>query len=153
MLPDGSEVELVPDGVGAPLELSAGEHVVLRAGWADCPLDASCGDGICGAGEDATSCAGDCTTPKGCTGSEPYVVLDVIERQILDRREAMRVSWFSTGGSFAHDRTGRAAEDAGTPYSENGFHVPNQAGAVRLWVVLRDDRGGVGFVAYSLNVN
>jgi hypothetical protein len=134
-----------------PSQVPAGERVVLRASWAECPLVASCengGDGICGAGEDKGNCPEDCTTPHGCTGSEPYVYLDPIAQKVVPRREAMRVSWFATAGSFEHDRSGRAEADADVSFSDNTWTAPSTGSDVRLWVVLRDDRGGVGFRSY-----
>ncbi len=74
---------------------------------------------------------------------ESYVAIDVAEQRVVDRRETMRLSWFATGGSFEHDRTG-------TP--DNAWTAPSEPGTVHLFVVLRDDRGGVAFAAYSVVV-
>ena len=63
----------------------------------------------------------------------------------------MLVSWFATGGTFDNDTTGRSATDS-TPYTENGWTAPATAGTVYVWVVLRDDRGGVGWNSYTINV-
>jgi hypothetical protein len=129
-----------------------GSHVKLRASWTDCPLEPSCGDGICGAAEDKSSCPEDCMEPHGCTGSEPYVAFDLASRTLLDRREAMRVSWYANAGAFDHDRSGRTESDASVPNSDNGWVAPSHAGDVRIWVVLRDDRGGVDYASYLLHV-
>ncbi len=74
---------------------------------------------------------------------ESYVTIDVAEQRVVDRRETMRVSWFATAGSFEHDRTG-------TP--ENAWTAPAGAGTVQLFVVLRDDRGGVANASYRVVV-
>ena len=63
----------------------------------------------------------------------------------------MTVAWFATGGSFDNDRTGRDTSDL-TASSDNGWHAPAAAGPVHLWVVLRDDRGGVGWAEYAFDV-
>src|SRR5262249_43781039 len=39
--------------------------------------------------------------------AETYPVFDLVTRQLVDRREAMRVSWYTTAGKLEHDRTGR----------------------------------------------
>jgi hypothetical protein len=142
--------------------VSPREHITLRATWPACPEKSTCGDGICGAGEyamdrkvmgeDVAGCPDDCTTPKGCTGSEPYVELDPVQRSIVLHREAMRVSWFGTDGSFDHDRTGRTEEEARDAFSENDWVAPGARGPVHMWIVLRDDRGGVGWTELVVDV-
>jgi hypothetical protein len=149
--PDGNSREL-SDSPDEPTPIAAGEPVTLRALWADCPQDASCGDGICGAAEDRANCPADCSTPHGCSGSEPYVYVDPIARALVKRREAMRASWFATAGTFAHDRSGRPEAEADRPYSDNDWTPPLEAGDVKLWVVLRDDRGGVGYRSFYARV-
>src|SRR5262249_8096616 len=130
------------------------EEVALFARWPECPIDAECGDGICSPGEDASpeGCAEDCRKPVGCRGSEPYVHFDPISRKLNDRREAIRVSWFASAGEFDHDRTGRSEAEASDSESDNTWTAPSTRGDVRLWVVLRDDRGGVGWGSYRLRV-
>lgn len=126
--------------------------LTFRASWPDCPLTASCGDGVCGAYEDKTSCASDCVTPRGCGGAEPFVAFDLGTRELVDRREAMRVSWYATDGAFEHDRSGRSETEAGVPFSDDAWTAPSHPGDVRLWVVLRDERGGTDFAAYLVRV-
>jgi hypothetical protein len=106
--------------------VAAGARVTLHASWADCP-----------------------SAP--CSGSEPYVTLDLSARVLSDVREAMRASWFSTAGAFAVDHTGRDANDP-TTFTENAWTAPAQAGRVHLWIVLRDDRGGAGWNKYVIDV-
>jgi hypothetical protein len=137
---------------GASVVVKAGAQVTLHAHWASCPVKSKCGDGICGAHEDVTKCSADCTTPKGCTGAEPYVFFDPVTRAITPRRESIRISWFATDGEFEHDRTGRSESDAELSTSDNTWTAPTVAGAVSLWVVIRDDRGGVGWHSYKLDV-
>jgi hypothetical protein len=104
------------------------QRLDLRAAWATC---------------DATMAS--------CTGSEAYAYLDAQTHAVVQAREQMRVSWFATGGAFDDDRTGRAATDA-TPYTDNGWTAPAATGDVNLWVVLRDDRGGVGWQSFVVRV-
>jgi hypothetical protein len=86
-----------------------------------------------------------------CTGSEGYAYLDPVTHEVISAREQMRVSWFASGGAFDNDRTGRDATDS-TPNTSNGWVAPAAAGPVNIWVVLRDDRGGVGWRSYAVTV-
>jgi hypothetical protein len=152
---DGTELALVPDEGDAPgVSVARNEEITLRAHWRDCPLEASCGDGICSTRE--TDCPDDCTTPHGCTGSEPYLHFDALARTLEDRREAIRISWFATSGSFAFERTGQPEADSPETSSENRWTAPADSadtGQVWLWIVMRDDRGGVAWSSYRLQVN
>lgn len=78
--------------------------------------------------------------------AEVYLVFNVRDQVIDVRRESLRVSWFTTAGSFEHDRSGRAAEEPET-FTENTWSAPEEARTTHLWFVLRDARGGVGFAS------
>jgi hypothetical protein len=136
---------------GGTNAVQVGAHVSLRVGWAPCPEKDVCGDGFCGPDESAMGCPADCTTPAGCTGAERYAGFDVPSQSVVDRREAMAIAWFATGGSFDSDRTGRETADL-TPSSDNAWTAPTQPGPVHLWVVLGDDRGGAGWAEYLIEV-
>jgi len=73
--------------------------------------------------------------------AESYVAYDPSTSQLAVRRESMRVSWFTTAGGFASDRTGRSEEETET-FSDNEWTAPSEARTTHLWVVLRDARGG-----------
>ena len=118
--------------------------------WPACPAQATCGDGICSPGEAIQDCPDDCTTPKGCAGSEPFAYLNPQSHELVDRHEAMRVSWFATAGSFNLDRNGNDGSDT-TTTSDNVWVAP-AAGTVHMWVVLHDDRGGIGWGSYTITV-
>lgn len=83
--------------------------------------------------------------------AEAYVTFDAASQALVDRREAMRVSWFATAGTFDVDRTGRAEDDAATT-SDDGWTAPTSPGKVHLWIVLRDSRGGLDFASYEITV-
>ncbi len=83
--------------------------------------------------------------------AESYPVFDVASQTLSTQREAMRVSWYATGGAFADERTGRAGDDL-TDDSDNVFTAPTTLGTVDLWAVLRDDRGGVGWSHARINI-
>jgi len=111
-----------------------------------------CGDGICGPDETLMSCPKDCKTPHGCAGAERFVNFDLGSQSVLDQREAMQITWYATAGSFDNDSTGRVSTDTAVT-SDNNWHAPSQAGAVHLWVVLHDARGGIGWAGYTLDVH
>ncbi len=69
---------------------------------------------------------------------ERFVVHDLAARALVERREALRVSWFASAGALSDEHTGA---DAGAA-SENTWRTP-AAGPAHLWAVVRDDRGGL----------
>lgn len=148
---DGSEEQLPEAGSGGDnIIVLRNERLRFRAAWSACPSEPSCGDGICSSGE--VDCPDDCREPHGCTGSELYVHFDTINRTLTERREAVRVSWFATTGEFEFERTGQTDSDDPENDTENGWVAPADAGDTLLWVVIRDDRGGVAWSSYRLQV-
>jgi hypothetical protein len=83
--------------------------------------------------------------------AERYVVYDLATRTLVDHRESMRASWFTTTGSFANDRTGRGEEEPES-FTENPWTTPDAATVAHVFVVLRDARGGVSFASYDIDV-
>ena len=140
----------VDDGT-APVRVAKGATVPLRLTWPECPKQSACGDGICSADETSADCADDCMQPKGCLGAETYPYYDPLSRTLVERREAMRVAWFSAAGAFEDDHTGRREDELET-YSEGRWTAPQTAGVVHLWAVLRDSRGGVDWQSYVVDV-
>lgn len=145
---DGSFQDVV-DGV--PLQVQAGARVVLHAGWPTCPTSDACGDGVCGADEDRTSCAGDCVTPTGCAGAERFARFDPEAGAVVAQRESIVISWSTTIGHFLAPRTGRAGTDTATE-AEGTFVAPAEPGSGWIWLVIRDDRGGVSSQATRIVV-
>ena len=152
IVPTLAGVELTADDAAAPLEVQASKAFTLRANWPACPAKASCGDGICSSGETMVDCPDDCTTPKGCGGSEAFAYLDPEQHVLVDRHESMRVSWFTTAGTIDKDHTGNLEADFAQTSSDNTWTAPAEAGPVFLWVVLRDDRGGVDWRSFKVDV-
>jgi hypothetical protein len=152
---------LSPDGGGTPFSIDdgqatnavgLGQALVLRASWASCPKPTGgCGDQFCDLSETATSCPDDCMNLRGCSGAETYVNLDLATHNLVLQSEGMQVSWFATAGAFDNDRTGRDPNDT-NDFTTNTWHTPTRAGIVRLWVVLRDNRGGAGWAQYAFDV-
>lgn len=83
--------------------------------------------------------------------AEVYVYFDRATQSLTQRREWMRVSWFSDAGTFDRDHNGRSEDDPSTSVS-NGFTPPGAGATVHVWAVLRDARGGVGWVTRTLVV-
>lgn len=86
-----------------------------------------------------------------CTGAEPYVHFDPISRTLVETRESIRIAWYTEAGQFGEERSGRAPDDLRS-FSANTWTAPQAEGATRLWVVIRDDRGGVGWAEYIVEV-
>jgi hypothetical protein len=137
---DGSEQRLGP---GERLDVERSEELTLRVRWSGCPESDSCGDTVCGPDETRESCSEDCAAPVGCTGQERYLWFDTAKRDLVVRRESMRLAWYATGGSYREERTGQD-EDDGSNVNRNHWTAPKGAGDATLWVVARDARGGVG---------
>ena len=148
---DDSTPLSIDDGVVAPVSVNSGQRLSLRVTWPTCPSASACGDGICGGDESAMECAEDCVMPKGCSGAETFVYYDPLSRKLVDRREALRVSWFAGSGSFEDDHTGRR-EDETESFSDGVWTAPKTVGLAHLWVVLRDNRGGVSWQSYVVDV-
>ena len=148
---DAGEVLAIPD---EPDELEAAPNQVLHleASWQACPRSPVCGDGVCGAGEDRSNCADDCTTPKGCTGAEDYAWFNAESRAVETRHESIRVSWFATAGRFENAVTGREENEFAQTTTGNVWTAPEAPGHLRVWAVIRDARGGQSFRSFSVSV-
>lgn len=83
--------------------------------------------------------------------AETYPLFDRASQSVVDRREALRVSWFATAGRFESDRTGRDESDMATS-TDNIWTAPEEATTVLLWAVLRDSRGGMSYTSLSVEV-
>jgi hypothetical protein len=81
---------------------------------------------------------------------ETYPAYDILARTLVSHREAMRVAWYATGGTFEHDVTGRSESETDT-FAVNTWKS-STAGLTHLWIVLHDSRGGVDFASFDLEV-
>lgn len=75
--------------------------------------------------------------------AESYLFYDTLSQRLVTRREAMRVSWYATGGSLDVDASAVGEGDTATSVSTT-WHTP-AAGDAWLWFVLRDSRGGISW--------
>jgi hypothetical protein len=99
----------------------------------------------------ATSTAITIEATLGAGSAEMFPVFNQASQAVEDQQESLSLSWFVTGGSFEHDRTGVAAGDPATTTS-NRWTAPIEPGIVHLWLVLRDSRGGAAFKSYQIEV-
>ena len=89
--------------------------------------------------------------------AETFRVFDLATYALIEAHESLRVSWFTTAGTFDHDRTGRASDETEL-FSDNTWNAPADAPTVsdgkviHFWVVLRDSRGGSASAAFDLDV-
>ncbi|MEJ7602884.1 MAG: hypothetical protein WKG01_33660 [Kofleriaceae bacterium] len=81
---------------------------------------------------------------------ESYLYYDALTQTLVTRREAMRLSWFATGGSIAVDASAVAEAELATTVRAT-WHTP-AAGTAWLWFVLRDSRGGVATQTLQITV-
>ncbi len=86
--------------------------------------------------------------------SEPYVVLNASYTALLDRRESLTVRWYVTDGVLARGEDTRDGQDIGEAAASFTvqWQPPPVAGPVYGWAVLIDDRGGVAWSGFALEV-
>lgn len=82
--------------------------------------------------------------------AEAYLYFDPLAQALVTRREAMRLSWFATGGALDVDASAVAEDDPATSVTTT-WHTPGP-GPATLWLVLRDSRGGVATRAVPVTV-
>jgi hypothetical protein len=140
---DGRE-ETIDDALVAAI----GERVELVVGWAACPSEPACGDGVCLPSEDVETCAEDCATPLGCGGAETFVRYDPTLRELVSERESVRAFFATSAGSFETERVGVAADE---PTREVRSRLAVEGTGV-AHVVLRDSRGGVQWRSVRVDV-
>jgi hypothetical protein len=148
------DVQPFAAGDASSFEVSAGSRVLLRASWDDCGTESSCGDGLCTAFEDQTSCPNDCSgTLRGCAGAEPYVWYDAETEHVQQRREGISIAWYASRGHFENEQTGLdEAQAAASNFTENTYIAGSAPGPATLWLVVRDTRGGQSWEVRHLEV-
>jgi len=129
-LQDGTPV-LLDEGADAALYVRAGERVTLRV-WTE----------TCGREVDASA---------ACGGAEPYLYFDLASRSLVTRVERLSASWFATAGRFREARNALESADEGS-LAVNVWTAPREPATVTLWVVVRDDRGGVSWQRHRIEV-
>src|SRR4029077_3200342 len=83
---------------------------------------------------------------------EDFLVYDVATHVLVTQTESLRLAWFTTGGELRFDATGRTDAERGTNSTRNAWTAPATAGPIHLWMVLRDNRGGIDFAEAEIDV-
>jgi hypothetical protein len=83
--------------------------------------------------------------------AESFLYYDPQREELVPRREAMRVSWFATGGAIAVDASAVDETDDATSVSTT-WRAPTSPGSAWLWIVLRDSRGGIATQTMEVTV-
>jgi hypothetical protein len=167
----GSVATAVPPDASSGFSAKRGERVLLRAAWDACAPSSPCNGAECADAGARTNDAGatnlaDPASPDSgatavgttslCTGAETYAYYDPTTQSVVDRRESLEVTWYATAGTLDAPRTGEsspgALADSASTSTDNTWTAPTAARDVTLWLVLRDDRGGVSFRTYHATV-
>ncbi len=127
---DGSQNDIDLAEGATSLFVHPGERLQFTATWPSCPQPSD----------------------TGCEGAETYLYYDPVTQSLVDRRESIRVSWYATDGNYEHDRTGRTESDADFSDTSNSWVAPGTVSNVRFWLVIRDDRRGVSWTQFELQV-
>ena len=90
-------------------------------------------------------------TKEPCAGAERYLRRGANGAGLETVREVLRISWSSSVGGVRDAYVGMEDGDA-TRSARTTWTAPAQAGTHRLWAVVRDDRGGVGWATREVLV-
>jgi hypothetical protein len=134
------------------VQIDAGDGELLAIDLAGSPISGSVKVGATARFEVSWSACPTQSSEDACPGAEPYLNYDSSQQTLSQRRESIRLSWFATAGTFEHDRTGRSEDEADTPNTTNRWTAPATATRVRFWLVIRDDRRGVGWSTFELEI-
>jgi hypothetical protein len=154
----GALVAFYGERVPCPLpEAPTAASIALAQGYQDnqnptlLPLAAAAGGAAISLDRIPAGGAVQLTTGWGAADAETYLMYDPATAEVVTRREALSVSWFTTGGAFAAEVTGSAEDDPATTTATT-WTAPGDPGVIHVWLVLRDSRGGVDYAAYDLTV-
>lgn len=79
---------------------------------------------------------------------ERYARFDHRSGRVVLEQERLSATWYASAGRLEH-----GSQTLATLGATNLWHSPAHAQAVRLWVVVRDDRGGVAAQTFDLTVS
>jgi len=86
-------------------------------------------------------------------GVRETYVLPTFEGGVRRITENLRYSWLATAGSWSSGSTGGPVDGFGNvPPLDSTWRAPEDAGDVRLWLVQRDERGGLAWTEYCARV-
>lgn len=81
--------------------------------------------------------------------AERFPIFDPASQVLVERTESLQLAWFATAGRFALVHTDA---DANAGKGVNEWTTPPTPGPVTIWLVLRDDRGGVHWLSLALTI-
>jgi hypothetical protein len=82
---------------------------------------------------------------------QSFPVFDPETRMLITTKEILSVAWYATAGAMEFDLSLRTGDDPST-VAQNSWVATDAGGLVHVWVVLRDDRGGVDYGEYAFSV-
>lgn len=80
---------------------------------------------------------------------ESYLYMDPENREFIKKKETLTASFYSSIGGFGEQHRVQL-DNKGRVTSE--FASGSERGEVQVWIVVRDDRGGVGWQSFKLDV-
>ena len=80
--------------------------------------------------------------------AEPFVSYDKQTSQLVEATEVLTMSWFVTAGTLDVDRTEAESGEARVRAQWTAPEIPQ---TVRIWAVLRDNRGGMSWSQLSVD--
>lgn len=96
--------------------------------------------------------AGDAVTLTAAWAEpESFLYFDQLHQTLVTRREAMRISFFATAGAMDLDAIAVGEDDPATSAATT-WHAPVMPGPQTLFLVLRDERGGIATQVVPLDV-
>jgi hypothetical protein len=86
-------------------------------------------------------------------GVREHYVLPTYEGGTRALTEFMRYAWYVTAGELSSGESGGETDIFGNkPHLDVTWTAPKDPGDVRLWLIMRDERGGTAFYRYCLRV-
>jgi hypothetical protein len=67
--------------------------------------------------------------------------------------ETLQFFWYATAGKFGNDVTGEERPDTPLDTTQYGDSLSARAGLVDLWLVAREERGGVDFLHRQIHLH
>lgn len=93
------------------------------------------------------------TLQPPAAATEPFVVYSAEDGVLYDREERLTAFWYVSAGSVTVASQSLTGEEVRAGKSFASQFVPDGAGTVHGWVVLRDERGGSDWSSFTISVN
>ncbi|MBV1859974.1 MAG: hypothetical protein KUG77_16295 [Nannocystaceae bacterium] len=93
------------------------------------------------------------TVELPASAAEPYVRYDSADGVLVDEREWLRVQWFITDGRLSVGQQTLFPSETTPPVASTMWTAPPGPTTVSGWIVVTDARGGVGWSAFTIEVD